>query len=136
MLNQMLNIEIEKMSDEFTKHHIKGLPFGAVIHHFTAPDKGNPHDHPFGFTSFILSGGYVEKVYKISYGGQWSSELVYRPPGLAHYVQAHHIHEIVELPNGECYTLIVPGKKVRETRFWLFEENQIKSRAWNEADFN
>lgn len=131
----MVNIVEEKMSGEFTKFHLLGLPFGLVIHHFNAPDKGSPHCHPFAFTSHILSGGYIERVYKIDDGGQWTSELLHRPPGTAHYVEATHIHQIVELPKGECYTLIIPGKKVREPRFWKFDENQIQSRAWYEGDF-
>lgn len=123
------------MSDEFTKYHIKGLAFDAVIHHFTARDKGSPHDHPFGFTSHILSGGYVEKAYKVDDGGGWSSELIHRPPGTVHYVEATHIHEIVELLDGECWTLILPQKKVREARFWKFNEIGCESRAWYEEDF-
>lgn len=131
----MLNIEAEKMSDEFTKHHIKNLPFDAVIHHFTATDKGSPHDHPFGFTSFILSGSYIERVYWIGKDGIWSSEWIHRKPGTAHSVEAAHIHQIVELPKGECYTLIIPQEKVREPRFWRFDENGSESRPWYEGDF-
>ncbi len=119
----MLNIEIEKMSDEFTKHHIIGLPFDTAIHHFTAKDKGSPHDHPFGFTSFILQGGYVERVYKVETDGKWTSELLHRTPGTVHSVEAAHIHQIVELPSGECYTIRIPPEKVRQTRFWTCEEH-------------
>lgn len=132
----MIHVSEERMSDEFLKTHVKGLPFDAVIHQFSAPDKGLlPHDHPYSFTSHVLHGGYVERVYLIDGGGGWRSELVHRPPGSVHFVLATHIHEIIELPKGDCHTLIIPGKKVRESRFWLFEENQIRSRAWNQEEF-
>jgi hypothetical protein len=39
----MLSIDIEKLSEEFTKIHLRNLPFYGVIHHFTAPDVGSPH---------------------------------------------------------------------------------------------
>ena len=39
-----MKIATEKMCEEFSKHHLLELPFGAVIHHFTAPDIGSPHD--------------------------------------------------------------------------------------------
>lgn len=130
-----MHIELEKMSDEFVKSHIKGLPFDAVIHHFTEKDKGSPHDHPYKFTSHILSGGYVERVYKVGTDGGWSTELVYRYPGTVHTIEATHIHQIVELLENECYTLIIPQEKEREPRFWKFDENGSESRAWYEGDF-
>ena len=131
----MIAITEEKMSGEFTKSHLHGLPFGAVIHHFTAEDVGSPHDHPFGFTSHILSGGYVEKVYRVNEDGSWSSELVERLPGTVHVVEATHIHRIVELLAGDCYTLIIPQEKIRESKFWKFDETGASSRFWYEGDF-
>ncbi len=131
----MLNIETEIMSDELTKHHIKELPFDAVIHHFTATDKGSPHDHPFAFTSHILSGGYIERVYTVDENGLWAREYIFRKAGTVHTIEATHIHEIVELPDDECYTLIIPHEKVREWRCWKFDENESVSRAWWEGDF-
>ena len=131
----MIKISEERMSNEFLKTHLLGMPVDVVIHHFTAPDKGLPHCHPFGFTSFILSGGYVEKVYNKDSEGIWTTELIHRLPGTSHTVEAEHIHEIVELPEGECYTIILPQPKVREARFWRFDEGKATSRAWFEDEF-
>ncbi len=123
------------MSEEFTKFHINGLPFGAVIHHFTSIDRGSPHCHPFSFTSHILSGGYVERVYTVNADGSWTARLEHRTAGTVHRVEATHIHQIVELSAGECYTLILPEEKTREWRFWKFSGAASESRAWFEGDY-
>ena len=130
----MIEIIEEKMGKHFVKHHLEGLPFNAVIHHFSCLDN-NIHDHPFGFTSHILSGGYVEKVFHVGAEGNWRTELITRLPGTVHRIKADHIHQIVELLAGECYTLIIPEPKIRESRFWKFDESGSESRAWFEGDY-
>lgn len=135
-----MSYTIEQMSAEFTKHHLNPdgaapWPFRPVLHHFTAPDKGGPHDHPWGFTSFVLHGSYVEKVYTPQPDGTWTTEMIHRRAGTAHTVVATHIHELVYLPDGECWTMVLAQPWERESRFWRFDENGIASRAWNEAEF-
>lgn len=127
----MLTFERERMSDEFEKWHIIGLPFGCALHHFTGVDRGDAHDHPFAFTSHILSGGYVEDIYN----ADGSCGAVERQPGTCHSVVAEHIHRIVELPQGQCWTLVLPGPHVRVTRFWRTcpETGAFVSRCWDEA---
>jgi len=131
----MLTFKEEKMSAEFTKWKILGLPFDAVLHHFTDSDKGLPHDHPFGFHSKILFGGYTEMVYHLNPDGTWNSEMFVRRPHDSFFVAATHIHEIIVLPWGDCYTLVQPQEKTRESRFWNFDNDQAASRAWNEKEF-
>ncbi len=75
-----ITIETEKMSGEFIKHHLRGLPLDAVMHHFNAPDTGSPHSHPYNFTSHIISGGYIERVYTLLPNGRWRSKLIKRLP--------------------------------------------------------
>ncbi len=130
----MITVVEERMSEHFTKHHLINLGFDAVLHHFTSVSD-EIHDHPFDFVSHVLSGGYVERVYYALAGGSWRSELIRRMPGTVHSVKATHIHQIVELPAGECRTIIIPQPKIREPRFWRFGENGFQSRAWNEEDF-
>lgn len=130
-----MTIDIEKMSEEFTKFHFKSLPFDAVMHRFAAPDVGSPHCHPFNFTSHILYGGYIERVYTVYDDDRWTSEIIHREAGTVHRVKAKHIHEIIQLPQGECYTIILPEEKTRDSRFWNFDESFAKSRAWFEGDF-
>jgi len=112
------------------------LPFDAVIHQFNEPDQGDPHDHPFSFTTHILSGGYKEIIYTIHPNGKYSTEYVERKPGTSHKVKATDIHKIVSLPNGPCYTLILPSPWERKPGFWRFEYSGAKFRTWDQPEFN
>ncbi len=92
------------MSRAFTKYH---LDDGRALHRFKAEEpQATPHDHPWSFDTEILDGGYVEEAFCLTPGGGWCSALVYRIPGETYHVQANHIHRIVELPTGECWTLV------------------------------
>jgi hypothetical protein len=130
-------IRIECMNDHFTKLHVQVSKFGVTLHHFTGPDLGDPHDHPFAFTTTILAGGYIEDVWRRGNDG-WSSRLVHREPGTSHRVGARSVHRIVELPLGECVTSIVlhsEGVKRRQPRFWRFRNGVMWTRRWNETAF-
>jgi hypothetical protein len=116
------------MSRAFTKYH---LDDGRALHRFRIGEPhADPHDHPWSFETEILAGGYVEEVFNVLAGGGWRSELVFRGPGTVHQVPADHIHRIVELPQGECWTVVRAGPNVRGTRFWRFGDD-VRSRAWN-----
>lgn len=123
-----VHIDVEAMSHAFTKFHLRGLGCAAVIHRFTEPDHGDWHDHPWGFTSFVISGGYVEEVF-LPNGYTY---LAPRKPGTSFQIRATHIHRIIELPEGQCETLILPGPWERKSRFWRFENGKAISRAWDE----
>jgi len=126
------------MSANFSKFHLnadgeEGWKIRPALHRFTGPDLGEPHDHPWGFTSHILSGGYIEEIYHRNSGGWWI-ERVERFPKTAHTVQATCIHRIIALLEPECWTLVMAtGDKEREPRFWRFDGQHPKSRAWNET---
>jgi len=121
----------EILSRAFEKFHVQGLPFAASFNHFTEPDTGDPHDHPFGFTTYILKGCYEEKVYNTK--GEFYTQT--HAHGTCHYVSANTIHQITKLPEGECYTLMIPEPKIRESRFWRFGNGKAYSRQWNEDEF-
>ncbi|MCD9856656.1 hypothetical protein LUD75_18175 [Epilithonimonas sp. JDS] len=134
----MINIKIkrEKMNAVFTKHHLRGLPFDAVIHHFSEKDQHEHiHDHPFSFTTHILKGSYIERIYEINEDGSYTATVHHREEGTTHLVSAHTIHEIIELPDGECFTLIRPNEKVKEPSFYRFEDGKVFKRQWNQRKF-
>lgn len=123
----------EPMSGSFTKFHLDGpWPFQPVMHRFADVDHGDPHDHPWGFRSMILWGGYAEEIYDPHSG---VAETVLRSVGDSFDVPAQRIHRIVWLPKGECWTLILPGPWERVSRFWQFRPDGPWSRAWNEIDW-
>ena len=126
-----MEITEEKMSDVFTKYHLKGFPFDAVIHKFTEPDTGDAHCHPFGFTTHILKGSYVERVYDLD--GMYYEYK--RKQGTSHFVEAATIHKIIDLPDGECWTIITPRAWEKEPCFWKFENGVAYKRQWNETEF-
>ena len=127
----MVQVHQETMSDVLTKWHLAELPFPAVLHRFADIDRGHPHDHPFGFRSIILHGGYVERVFQMD----GSSELVERRVGDSFEIAATHIHRIEELPAGECFTLMLPGPHERTSCFWDFREDGAWFREWHEPEF-
>ncbi len=124
------------MNAVFLKYHLKGLPFDAVIHHFSEKDQNEHiHDHPFSFTSHILKGSYVERIYEISADGSYTSSIHQREEGSSHYVSADTIHEIIDLPEGECFTLIRPQQWEKEAFFYKFEDGIAYRRRWNQRKF-
>jgi hypothetical protein len=122
-------IRAERMSPAFTKYH---LADGRALHRFSREEPhAHPHDHPWAFETTIIDGGYAEEVFHTTYSGGWRSEVVHRNPGTSHWIAAEHIHRIVALPRGECWTLIRAGAHERETRFWRFGDG-VWSCAWNQ----
>ena len=126
-----MNLHHEILSPAFEKFHVQGLPFATSFNHFTEPDTGDPHDHPFNFVTHILYGGYWERVFSLD--GNYSDH--FREPGTSHKVTAETIHLITDLPAGECYTLMVHEDIFRETRYWRFENGKPFSRLHFESEF-
>ena len=147
----MINIPIirhERMSDIFQKFHLEGLPVEAVIHYFekAEPEDAPYHDHPFDFVSFIISGGYIEETPKYydpmkdpdgkwHIEGKWYHINVNRRPGTSHQVRATDIHKITFVPEGGCYTLILPGPVIRKSGFWRFDDGVAAFREWDQEEF-
>jgi len=131
-----IRIRRERMNAVFTKHHLKGLPFDVVIHHFSEKDQNEHlHDHPFSFTTHILKGSYIEKVYEIFEDGTYNFSIHHRKEGSSHFVAANTVHEIIELPDGECFTVIIPNKKEQEHSFYKLENGKVFKRQWNRRKF-
>jgi hypothetical protein len=122
-----MHLNHEPMSPVFDKWHLDGAPFPAVLHRFSEPDMGPPHDHPWSFRSIVLHGGYVEQVFQLD----GTSELVRHEVGDSFHIPAGHIHRIVELPAGECWTLILPGQHERKSGFYDFRPDGTYHRYWD-----
>lgn len=127
----MTSVREERMGAHFVKFHLDDLPPYAVLHRFTSPDHGDPHDHPFSADSLIISGGYVEEIYALD--GTMTVE--HRRPGDVVHIPAGKIHRIIELPEGDCLTLFVPGPHERTSGFYRWDEAGPLHRFWHEAGF-
>lgn len=126
-----VTIRTETMCGFFTKYHLNGLPRAAVLHHFTDVDRGPPHDHPWPFRSFIISGSYTEEVFQLD----GSSERVSHMTGEAFSVASSHIHRIVHMPASGVWTLILPGRPERKSGFYDFREDGAYHRFWDQPEF-
>ncbi len=91
----------------------------VMIHKQTKPDRGPaPHDHPWGFWSFVIKGGYAEVV-RHSNGVRLLNvraplSLKYRPPEFC--------HRIYRLLDGvSSWTLVVTTPYRRRWGFWTRE---------------
>ncbi|RYD50949.1 MAG: hypothetical protein EOP52_11100 [Sphingobacteriales bacterium] len=132
----MITIQQEKMRRGFEKFHIRGLPFNAVIHTFSVTDNGVIHDHPFAFTTHILKGSYIERIYQgVDASGTVLFEEIKRETGSSHRVEASCIHELIALPDGDCWTIITPENWEREPGFWKFDQQGGWFRQHNKRKF-
>ena len=122
-------IREERMNDHFLKLH---LDDGRVRHIFTAADGPNaePHDHPWGFTSTIEEGGYVEQVFDLSRPHEPPQEIT-RCPGDTFRNEAGTIHRIIRLLAHECVTVIKPEPHERKPGFYRFEADGVFHRFWD-----
>lgn len=127
----MPTVREERMGGHFVKYHLDGLPAYAVLHRFTAPDHGDPHDHPFDADSLIISGGYLEEVYELD----GTMTVHHRKPGDRVHNAAGKIHRIIELPEGDCLTLFTPGPHVQKSGFYQFREDGAYQRRWDEPEW-
>jgi hypothetical protein len=136
-------VKVEVMGDHFRKLHLQpGAGKHVTLHHFTGPDEGDPHDHPYSFTTLVLSGGYVEEVWTPKYGDgyrggpSWHKALHFRAPGESHTVRSTDVHRIVSLPAGECVTAVVwhdRAEERREVRYWRPWAFPVVSRQHDES---
>lgn len=127
------SVRTERMSHAFTKYHLRGFPFDGVIHKFTEPDQGDPHDHPFGFNTFIVKGSYIERRWDISTGAFHDT---HRLRGESFFIKASTVHQIISLPEGECWTFILPEQWERKPGFYKFIDGQMLHRFWDEKKFS
>lgn len=84
--------------------------FGVYLHHFVGDDWSRDfHDHPKRFVSIGLAGQYAEETP--------AGRRVYRAPWLRTF-PASHIHRLSMIEGGDCWTLVIVLRTVREWGFW------------------
>ena len=113
------------------------LPYNVFIHKFLKSDT-DMHDHPWGYCTVILSGGYWEHEFEPV--SSVNTVKYWRGVGYIGYYDAYHSHK-VELDNNKtCWTLFIPYKREREWGFWkIIEAGPRRSTRLNkgkEEDIN
>jgi hypothetical protein len=111
------------------------FPFNIFLHKFLKSDDEDFHDHPWNFTTIILSGGYWEHTI---YGKTWYG------PGSIINKQATDLHRLeLDPTQNTTWTLFIPGKRYRKWGFktedgWVEEaqylEERKKSKRNNKVD--
>lgn len=93
--------------------------FSVYWHHIDEPDPDlDPHDHPWKFISFIVRGGYIERVWRDASDRTLNEKNVWNRFSV-HVMPTNWAHRITEVrPN--TVTLILAGPRVREWGFWKF----------------
>jgi hypothetical protein len=87
----------------------------VYLHKFVGDDWTlDLHDHPKRFISIGLQGAYVEHLSEGGY--RYAVRRVFRAPWIRSFA-AEHKHRI-ETPFGNCWTLVIVGKPVRDWGFW------------------
>lgn len=132
----ILDIREIPLGPNMTKYHFQQSGIPAMHHMRSADPNGEPHDHPFGFVSFVLFGGYVERSFNLD----GTNELIEHRKGESFYVPATRIHVIHELLDFECWTITLPGEWEQEWGMWQFREDAAykrfhNSEFWNKVDY-
>jgi hypothetical protein len=104
----------------------KRFPFNITLHKVLVSDEPTLHDHPWGYATFILKGGYWEHIPIISKeGAVVGATRVWRGPGHFRKRSADDLHwlELAKDSDGNeipCWSLFFMGRKVKEWGFMRF----------------
>jgi hypothetical protein len=110
------------------------FPFNIFLHKFLKGDPDDVHDHPWGYCTLILRGGYYEWIPQFNADGTKSCEVrKWRSPGHFRICKPNSYHRIELQPGVTAWTLFMPLKKVRDWGFlvndvWIQHEHYLKTR--------
>lgn len=93
--------------------------FSIFVHRMQVPDPGTDlHDHPWGFASLVLRGGYTE-VLADSRRADDEQVTRHRPRWSLARVRLDQAHTVVTLDRSPTWTLIVTGRTPRRWGFYV-----------------
>lgn len=96
----------------------KRFPFNVFLHRFLKSDPDHVHDHPWGYATIILKGGYWEWIPQFNSKNEKVGEIAkWRGPGHFRFCSANSYHRIEIDSNVQCWTLFMPGPQRREWGF-------------------
>jgi hypothetical protein len=150
MIRLLANYLVKWCEKNNRVHYITGGPTGKTvylvryivfksklccvyIHRFMRSDADDPHDHPWNFFTYIISGGYTELHYKTevdmltheSTRFLWEPVSNKRTPGSLAHRRATDIHQVVLDRSYEMdeidqapFTVCLMGPRRRHWGFW------------------
>ena len=117
--------------------------FNVFIHKIIKSDEDDLHDHPWGYFTFILSGGYWETVgdVEVNMDNDEITEFKTATRWCGRFymqkVDDTHIHRL-ELKKDEntgyetpCWSLFIPFTRTRDWGFYTMEHDGLK---WKSAE--
>lgn len=106
----------------------KWFPFNLTLHKIVKSDDPIFHDHPWGYATLILSGGYWEHTPVFDSNGKKIAEFQkWRGPGSVIIRKAKEFHWLEMDPNvGPATTLFFMGPQQRE---WGFLVDRAKKKT-------
>jgi hypothetical protein len=123
-----------------TVYLVRYIPFKSklaclYIHRFMRSDADYPHDHPWNFFTYVISGGYDEVFYNKkpeiqngTFAALWTKTINRRLPGSIAYRKATDVHQVVVDRDYEMseieqapFTVCLIGPRLREWGFWPLE---------------
>ena len=111
----------------------KWFPFNVTLHKIVRSDDPIMHDHPWGYMTFILSGGYWEHTPVFNNDGKMIAEFQkWRGPGSIIIRKANDYHWLELAEGGTATTLFFMGPQQRDWGFlknnkWIQHENYLQS---------
>jgi len=113
------------------------FPFNITLHKVMVSDEPVLHDHPWGYATLILKGGYWEHIplRNETTGGVVGSTRVWRGPGHFRIRSADDLHWL-ELEKDEagneipCWSLFFMGKKKKEWGFLPYIDTKDMDRGY------
>ena len=119
------------------------FPYNVFLHKFLKSDDPVMHDHPWAYTTFIISGGYWEHIPVTTDEGKTIDTKFWRGPGYWNSYSCDHKHWI-ELPKDalgpnatkSCWTLFIPGIKKASGKWGFYPKltTEEQNDEWIEAD--
>ena len=115
----------------FIRDRGENFPFNIFLHKFLKSDPDHLHDHPWGYTTFVIWGGYWE--YTENAEGKRTKKWC----GIGYFANRpatwkHRLELDPAYPT--CWTLFIPHKRVRKWGFYKPADGGIEKEEWIEAD--
>jgi len=120
--------------------------FNIFIHQILKSDEDDMHDHPWGYFTCILSGGYWETVGKVECDDEdnkiksYTRTRFWRNPWFMQRVKDTHIHRL-ELKKDEyidreipCWTLFIPFIRTRNWGFYVRDKDSEDCLVWEDSE--